>query len=109
VNHTQDLSDQSHIDSDDLEKFQEMRLRRTSPKPDGRNAYEQLQTHLARELSAYASDELFDTDDSELRQLLIERFDVLLATEKIVLRQSEKHRLIEDVLADVLKPFERKK
>lgn len=85
-------------------EFREMRLKRASPKPDGRNAYHQLKILVVERLSAFIESEQEISEDVNLRTLLLEQFSELLKEERIVLKSSERRKLFEDVLAEVLGP-----
>lgn len=85
-------------------KFDEMRLKRTSPKPDGRNAYDQLKANVISRLNVYIDSEQENLGDIDLRPILLTEFNELLKTERIVLNRSERRKLIEDVFSEVLGP-----
>ncbi len=85
-------------------KLDEMRLKRASPKPDGRNAYEQLKILVTNRLEAYFEAEPQNLGDASLRPKLLAKFNELLLEERIVLNRSERRKLIEDVLSEVLGP-----
>ena len=85
----------------DLAELQEMRLRRASPRRDGRNAYEQLR-HFVEERLSVVVKETNSTEKAALRPLLIERFNELLIQERIVLKNVERRQLIEDIFASLL-------
>jgi hypothetical protein len=92
------------FESSNVVKFDEMRLKRTSPKPDGRNAYEQLKIHVSKRLLAFIDSEQESLNETDFRPLLLNEFNEMLREERIVLNQSERRKLIEDVLSEVLGP-----
>ena len=85
-------------------KFDEMRLKRTSPRPDGRNAYDQLKAKVTRRLFAFIDSEQESLGNIDLRPILLNEFNELLKEERIVLNRSERRKLIEDVFCDILGP-----
>ena len=88
----------------EVAKLNEMRLKRASPKPDGRNAYEQLKNHVTERLLAFINSEQEDFDETNLRPMLLDKFSEMLVEERIVLNRSERRELIEDVLSEVMGP-----
>ena len=85
-----------------MAQLNEMRLKRASPKPDGRNAYEQLKVLVVERLSTFLESERDSLDDTEARSFLLEKFGELLFEERLILNRSERRKLIEDVLSEVL-------
>lgn len=104
MNELDDPVNQPAFERAELAKLREMRLRRASPKPDGRNAYEQLKNLIVERLSAFVESEQGNIADNDLRPMLLERFGELLKEERIILRNSERRKLIEDVLAEITGP-----
>lgn len=99
-----DPANQPAFERAELAKLREMRLRRASPKPDGRNAYDQLRKLVIEHLSAFIESNHEEIDSADLRPLLMERFGELLKEERIILRTSERRKLVEDILAEVMGP-----
>lgn len=93
---------QPQFERTELAQLNEMRLKRASPKPDGRNAYEQLKVLVIERLSALIDAEPGSLDNAELRLFLLEKYGELLLEERIILNRSERRKLIEDVLSEVL-------
>jgi hypothetical protein len=104
VNSSTDPENQPAFERQDIDKLNEMRLKRVSPKPDGRNAYKQLQILVTERLSAYIDSEQENIEGIELRSVLLGKFNEFLIEERIVLNRSERRKLIEDVLSEVLGP-----
>ena len=102
MNDSTDSASPPEFERAEVAKLNEMRLKRASPKPDGRNAYEQLKIFVTERLSAIVEMEQEDRDDPNLRPLLLDKFSELLIEERIVLNRSERRKLIEDVLREVL-------
>jgi hypothetical protein len=104
VNDSTDPEIQSEFERANVIKLDEMRLKRASPKPDGRNAYDQLKVFVIERLSAFIDSEQENLDDLDLRPILLNEFNELLKEERIVLNRSERRKLIEDVFSEVLGP-----
>jgi hypothetical protein len=104
VNKSSDPEIQPEFEREEAKKLDEMRLKRASPKPDGRNAYEQLKIFITERLTAYIDSEQEELNDKDLRPLLLDKFGEMLIEERIVLNRSERRKLIEDVLNEVLDP-----
>lgn len=104
MNESNDPEIQSEFERAESAELEYIRLKRASPKPDGRNAYEQLKLLVAERLSVFIENEQEILDDTNLRPLLLEQFGELLKEERIVLKGSERRKLIEDVLSDLLDP-----
>ena len=104
MNESRDPAIQPESERPESAELKEMRLKRASPKPDGRNAYFQLKILIVERLSAYIESEREILEDANLRPLLLEQFSELLKEERIVLKSSERRKLIEDVLAELLGP-----
>lgn len=77
--------------------LEELRLRKSSPKPDGRDAYEQLKQFVVSRLAPSIESLEEGSDSITLRAAFVERLDELLAGERILLKKSERRRLIEDI------------
>ncbi len=105
MNESIDPIEQSNSDSKsdrkEVSTFEELRIRRASPRPDGRNAYEQLKDHVVQHLSLIIEQDFEGVEQSDLRPLLLERFDNLVTEENIVLTRTERRLLIEDVFAEI--------
>jgi hypothetical protein len=82
--------------------LQEMRLRRASPRPDGRDAYIQLRRHVCSRLAPLLDELDSPTEVADARTWVIEHLNNMLVEDRIVLKQFERGRLIEDVLSDLL-------
>lgn len=75
--------------------LQELRIRRASPMPDARDAYDDLK---CRVLKLLAQDK-FAQESPVSRSALQARLDVFLLDEKIILKRHEKRQLTNDILA----------
>ena len=102
MNDSSDPDVQPGLERAELAKLKEMRLRRVSPRPDGRNAYEQLKVLVVEQLSAFIDNEHESLDETNLRPMLLQRFSELLVEERIVLKGSERRKLIDDVFSEVM-------
>ncbi|MFN2135873.1 MAG: hypothetical protein ACK2UK_07960 [Candidatus Promineifilaceae bacterium] len=88
-----------HEQSLDLQK---LRLRRGAPRADGRDAYIQLRRHVYRRLSPELGANGSLDEYPDLRTWVIKRLNEMLHEDRIVLKQAERGRLIEDTLHDLL-------
>ncbi len=82
--------------------LQELRIRRASPMPDARDAYDELKGHVLQVLAAGVDHKLEQGKKEASRTLIHQRLDELLAEENIILTRNEKRRLSEDVTAELL-------
>jgi hypothetical protein len=104
VNDSTDPETRTEFERTNLLKLEEMRLKRASPKPDGRNAYDQLKANITKQLLAFIDSKQESLGDSDLRPILLNEFNGLLREERIVLNRSERRKLIEDIFSEVLGP-----
>jgi hypothetical protein len=81
--------------------FKEMRLKRASPKPGGRDAYEKLKNLFVERLSSYLEQEQGALAGEPVRPYLLEHFHALLVEDRIVLTGTERRQLFEDVLGEL--------
>jgi pilus assembly protein CpaF len=89
----------NHFEQDAL---QELRIKRASPTPDARDAYDELKDRVLQLLAADVNLKLDQRNKTASRTLLQKRLDALLATENIILKRHEKHQLTDDVVAELL-------
>ena len=82
--------------------LQELRVRRASPIPGARDAYNELKRRLLQRLMADLGDQLNQKNKITARTLLQDRLDLLLAEENIILKRHEKRQLTEDIVAELL-------
>ena len=82
--------------------LQELRVRRASPMPGTRDAYNELKGRILQRLTADLGDQLNQKNKIAARTLLQDRLDVLLAEENIILKRHEKRQLTEDIVAELL-------
>ncbi len=82
--------------------LQELRVRRASPMPGARNAYDELKAQLLQALMADCGQRFITQNRAAAEILLQERLDALLVEGNIILKQHEKRRLTADVMAELL-------
>jgi len=82
--------------------LQELRVRRASPTPDARDAYDELKDRVLQLLVADVGHNLDQRNKTASRTLLQKRLDALLANENIILKRHEKRQLTDDVVAELL-------
>lgn len=89
----------SHLGRDTL---RELRVRRVSPMPGTRNAYDELKRQVLQVLTADLGPGIKPHNRAQSKIFIQERLDALLAEENIILKQHEKRRLTTDVMAELL-------
>ncbi len=82
--------------------LRELRVRRASPTPDARDAYDELRVHILQKLEKLTGSNPSGPDQYKSRAAIQASLDALLAQEKIILKQNEKRRLTNDVAAELL-------
>ena len=102
MNSKKQTTEQDSDQPTEQETLEELRVRRTSPVPDARDAYDELRRLVLLRLTAVVGDQLDQMDKIEARTLLQEKLDVLLVEENILLKRHEKLHLMEDIVADLL-------
>jgi hypothetical protein len=102
VNSKKQTTEQDSDQPTEQETLEELRVRRASPVPDARDAYDELKRLVLLRLTAEIGDQLDQMDKIEARTLLQEKLDVLLVEENILLKRREKLHLMEDIVADLL-------
>jgi hypothetical protein len=95
------LADEHEPEPAEYAAFKEMRLKRTSPKPSGQNAYEKVKSLLVERLSTYLEQKQGALSKEQIRPFLLKHFNALLVEERIVLTGSERRLLFEDVLGEL--------
>lgn len=83
-------------------KFQELRVKRSSPAVGSRDAYVDLKNRIQQKLIAELDPGMDITQSSEVRNTIREMFDTMLEEESIVLTRNEKRRLYEAIVAEIL-------
>lgn len=83
-------------------KFQELRVKRSSPAVGSRDAYVDLKNRVQQKLIAELDPGMDITQTAEVRNSIREMFDAMLEEESIVLTRNEKRRLFEAIVAEIL-------
>lgn len=83
-------------------KLQELRVKRSSPGVATRDAYTDLKNRIQQKLIAELDPSMDVTKTSEVRSTIQEMFETMLLQEQIVLTRSEKKRLFEQIVAEIL-------
>ncbi len=83
-------------------KFQEMRVKRSSPAIGSKDAYVDLKNRIQQRLIAELDPGMDITQTAEVRATIQEMFEAMLAEESIVLTRNEKRRLFEQIVAEIL-------
>jgi pilus assembly protein CpaF len=83
-------------------KFQEMRVKRSSPAIGSKDAYVDLKNRIQQRLIAELDPGMDITQTAEVRATIQEMFEAMLAEESIVLTRNEKKRLFEQIVAEIL-------
>jgi pilus assembly protein CpaF len=83
-------------------KFQELRVKRSSPAVGSRDAYVDLKNRIQQKLIAELDPGMDITQTAEVRGTIREMFDAMLEEESIVLTRNEKRRLFEAIVAEIL-------
>ncbi len=83
-------------------KLQELRVKRSSPDAGTRDAYTDLKNRIQQKLIAELDPSMDVTKSSEVRSTIQEMFETMLLQEQIVLTRSEKKRLFEQIVAEIL-------
>ncbi len=83
--------------------LQELRVRRASPIPGARDAYDELINHLLHLLSDDLNQDVLQQDISASRIAIQAKIETLLAQKKIILKRHEKRQLIRDIIPELLK------
>ena len=98
-NRSSEQDEFSHLGRDTL---RELRVRRVSPMPGTRNAYDELKRQVLQALTADLDQVIKPHNRAKSEILIQKRLDALLAEENIILKQHEKRRLTTDVMAELL-------
>lgn len=83
-------------------KLQELREKRSSPGVGTRDAYTDLKNRIQQKLIAELDPSMDVTKTGEVRATIQEMFETMLLQEQIVLTRSEKKRLFEQIVAEIL-------
>ncbi len=88
--------------SQDWSDLQELRIKRSSPTPNIRDAYGDLKRSILKRLNKTVHETIYSLPVGEARILLQEQFDSILAEKNIVLTRVERRKLFEDIVAEEL-------
>jgi pilus assembly protein CpaF len=83
-------------------KLQELRVKRSSPGVGTRDSYTDLKNRIQQKLIAELDPSMDVTKTSEVRETIQEMFETMLLQEQIVLTRTEKKRLFEQIVAEIL-------
>ena len=84
-------------------KLQELRVRRASPSAGSRgDTYTDLKNRIQQKLIAELDPSMDVTKTQEVRTVISEMFETMLAEEQIVLSRNEKRNLFEQIVAEIL-------
>lgn len=83
-------------------KLQELRVKRSSPGVGTRDSYTDLKNRIQQKLIAELDPSMDVTKTSEVRTTIQEMFETMLLQEQIVLTRTEKKRLFEQIVAEIL-------
>jgi pilus assembly protein CpaF len=83
-------------------KLQDLRVKRASPTSTSRDAYADLKSRIQQKLIAELDPSMDISQSGEVRGTIQEMFESLLVEEKIVLSRSEKHKLFDSIVAEIL-------
>lgn len=82
--------------------LQEMRVKRQAPVAGSRDAYRDLKGRIQEKLIAELDPAMDITQTGEVRATIEEMFETILMEENIVLSRSERRRLFEQIVAEIL-------
>jgi pilus assembly protein CpaF len=85
-----------------LSKLQELRVKRTAPGSGTRDAYTDLKNRIQQRLIAELDPSMDITQGSEVRTTIQEMYETMLQEEQIVLTRTEKRKLFEQIVAEIL-------
>lgn len=83
-------------------KLQELRVKRSSPGAGTRDSYTDLKNRIQQKLIAELDPSMDVTKTTEVRSTIQEMFETMLLQEQIVLTRTEKKRLFEQIVAEIL-------
>ena len=82
--------------------LQELRVRRASPAATSRDAYTDMKTRIQQKLIAELDPGMDISQTSEVRATIQEMFETMLQEERSILSRSEKQKLFESIVAEIL-------
>jgi pilus assembly protein CpaF len=83
-------------------KLQDLRVKRASPVASSRDAYADLKNRIQQKLIAELNPSMDISQSAEVRLTIQEMFETMLVEEKIVLSRTEKRKLFESIVAEIL-------
>jgi pilus assembly protein CpaF len=83
-------------------RLQEMRIKRQAPVAGSRDAYLDLKGRIQQKLIAELDPSMDVTQTAEVRSTIEEMFETILMEENIVLSRTERRRLFEQIVAEIL-------
>ena len=87
---------------DQPSKLQELRVKRSSPSVGPRDTYSDLKNRIQQKLIAELDPSMDISESSEVRLTIQEMFETMLLQEQIVLTRSEKKKLFDQIVAEIL-------
>ena len=83
-------------------RLQDLRVKRSSPSSSNRDAYVDLKTNIQNRLIAELDPSIDVTQTAQVRSTIQELYESLLVEEGIVLTRTEKKRLFDQIVAEIL-------
>ena len=83
-------------------KLQDLRVKRASPSSGSRDAYVDLKTRIQQRLIIELDPNMDVTETSKMKATIRELFESMLVEEQIVLTRSEKDKLFDQIVAEIL-------
>ncbi len=83
-------------------RLQDLRVKRASPAAASRDAYADLKTRIQQKLIAELDPSMDISKSNEVRTTIQEMFETMLVEEKIVLSRTEKRKLFDAIVAEIL-------
>jgi pilus assembly protein CpaF len=87
---------------DQPSKLQELRVKRSTPSVGPRDTYSDLKNRIQQRLIAELDPSMDIGESSEVRLTIQEMFETMLLQEQIVLTRSEKKKLFDQIVAEIL-------
>ena len=87
---------------DQPSKLQELRVKRSAPSVGPRDTYSDLKNRIQQKLIAELDPSIDVSESAEVQLTIQEMFETMLLEEQIVLTRSEKKKLFEQIVAEIL-------
>jgi pilus assembly protein CpaF len=87
---------------DQQSKLQELRVKRSTPSVGPRDTYSDLKNRIQQKLIAELDPSMNVSESPEVRLTIQEMFETMLLQEQIVLTRSEKKKLFDQIVAEIL-------